>query len=62
MRCLGIYKQNIDQNNSLSYNYEENFQSNRDFSSMKDFLMSSCLDSGNWDKMVKKYAKKRLIT
>jgi len=24
--------------------------------------MPSCLDSDNWDKMVKKYAKTRLIT
>jgi hypothetical protein len=62
MRFLGIYKQYIDQNNNLSYIYEENSQSNRNFSSTGDFLMSSCLDSVNWDKMVKKYAKKRLIT
>jgi len=62
MGCLDIYKQNIDQDNNFSYIYEENFQSNRNFSSMGDFLMPSCLDSVNWDKMVKKYAKKRLIT
>ncbi len=62
MRCLDIYKQNIDQDNNFSYIYEENFQSNRISPSIGDFLMPSCLDSVNWDKMVKKYAKKRLIT
>jgi len=60
MRCLDIYKHKIDQSINLGYIYEENLQSNRKFSSLSDFQMPSCLDSVNWDKMVEKYAKKRL--
>jgi len=60
MRCLGIYKQKIDQSTGLSYKYKENLQPNRKLSSLSDFLIPSCLDSVNWDNMVKKYAKKRL--
>jgi len=60
MRCLETYNQKFDQNINLSHIYDENLQSNKIFSSLNDFLIPSCLDSVNWDKMVKKYAKKRL--